>query len=155
MSWWLAHCLLCYLHFLIKEDNATLPMEPMLQDILSCSPESVPPRQPTEMVVQGVRKPAVTAPFMATVSKPAACCTGIHAALIIFSAKEYSCMLPAYYFMQDWMAGFPHGAGHYVPRARKRRRSFIVGVHVGRQGQRQSVNDLCMLHQVPVSVSSV
>lgn len=52
---------------------------------------------------------------------------------------------------QDWMAGFPHGAGHSVPRARKRRRSFIVGVHVGLQGQGQSVNGLCMLQRLLVS----
>lgn len=64
--------------------------------------------------------------------------------------------------MQDWMAGFPHGvfAGPSVPQARKRRRSFIVGVHVGHVGhvglqvQEQSLNGLYNSYQYLLGLNS-
>ena len=110
-----------------------VPMKPTVQDseeLPSSSPESVPPSQPAEMVVQG---PA-TAPFMATVST-----------LNVLQAYSstiqcqvvYACYQHIPLYMQNWT--FPHGlsAGHSLPQTRKRRRSFLVGVHVGLQTQGQ------------------
>ena len=52
---------------------ASVFVESTVQDsegLLSSSPESVPPSQPTEMVVQSIQESAGTSPSMATVSRP-------------------------------------------------------------------------------------